>query len=103
MSEPPPELYLTIRETARQYRSGTLSPLDLVRASLSRIDAVDPVLKAFVEVPRDEVSNGRVGGGMESVVAIEEADDRIGVEYYHSSRSPSTCSRKAPPVCSRPE
>ncbi len=48
-----PELYQTIRETARQFRSGSLSPVDLAQASIDRIGQVDRSLHAFVEVAAD--------------------------------------------------
>jgi len=51
-----------------------------------------------------KVANRRVRRGMEGIVAIEEADDRVGVEdYRHSSRRPSTCLRRSPPVSRHPE
>lgn len=53
MSGPTTDLYLTIRETAHRFRSGDLSPVDLVSASLERIEAVDASLRAFVEVAGD--------------------------------------------------
>jgi len=50
------------------------------------------------------VADGRVGDIMEGVLAIEKADYDIGVEdYRHSLRSPSTRSRKSPPVSRHPE
>jgi aspartyl-tRNA(Asn)/glutamyl-tRNA(Gln) amidotransferase subunit A len=48
-----PELYATIRETARQFRTGSLSPVELARASIDRIGQIDPALHAFVEVAAD--------------------------------------------------
>lgn len=53
MSGHQPDLYLTIRETARRYRTGELSPVELVTATLERIEAVDASLHAFVEVLND--------------------------------------------------
>jgi aspartyl-tRNA(Asn)/glutamyl-tRNA(Gln) amidotransferase subunit A len=50
VSESRPDLYLTIRETARRFRDGDLSPVDFVRASLERTAIVDASLQAFVEV-----------------------------------------------------
>lgn len=48
-----PELYQTIRETARQFRSGALSPVELTRASLDRIEQTQPSLHAYVDVAYD--------------------------------------------------
>ncbi|HXJ78466.1 MAG TPA: amidase [Candidatus Methylomirabilis sp.] len=39
-------------ESGRRIRAGTLSPEDLLRASLDRIDRVDPVVKAWVHLDR---------------------------------------------------
>lgn len=50
MSAVAPELYQTIRETARQFRTGALSPVELTRATLERIQAIDASLHAFVEI-----------------------------------------------------
>jgi len=53
---------------------------------------------------RDQEADRLVGGIVKSVVAVEEADDGVGIENYrHSSRSPSTCSRRSPLVCRQPE
>jgi hypothetical protein len=41
---------------------------------------------------------------MEGVLSVEKANDDVRVEdYRHSSRSPSTRSRKSPPVSKHPE
>ena len=50
MTAVPPKLDQTIRETASQFRTGALSPVELTRASLARIDDIDASLHAFVEV-----------------------------------------------------
>jgi len=55
-------------------------------------------------LPARELANGPVRGLVESVLSIEKADNDVGVEdYRHSSRSPSTRSRKSPPVSKHPE
>jgi Asp-tRNA(Asn)/Glu-tRNA(Gln) amidotransferase A subunit family amidase len=46
-------LHLGAGEAARRIRAGTLSPADLLAACLRRIDAVDPVLEAWVHLDRD--------------------------------------------------
>lgn len=40
-------------EISRTIRAGTLSPVDLLRALLKRIEAVDPVVKAWVHLDRE--------------------------------------------------
>ncbi|MDQ3695014.1 MAG: amidase [Chloroflexota bacterium] len=50
MSESTPELFLTIRETARRFRSGELSPVDLTRATLDRIQDTNQSLRQYVEI-----------------------------------------------------
>jgi Asp-tRNA(Asn)/Glu-tRNA(Gln) amidotransferase A subunit family amidase len=44
---------LGVAESARRIRAGSLSPVDAVRACLERIDAVEPVVKAWVSVDRE--------------------------------------------------
>lgn len=50
MTAVPSELYQIIRATARQFRTGELSPTELARSTLARIREVDSPLRAFVEV-----------------------------------------------------
>ncbi len=45
--------YLTAAEVGKLFRSRELSPVDLTRAHLERIDALQPRLKAFVTVTAD--------------------------------------------------
>ena len=52
MSEP---FRLSLAEAADQIRQGQLSPVDLAQSLLDRIDALDPVLKAWVTVDREDV------------------------------------------------
>ena len=40
--------YLEISEASDRIRSGELSPVELTRAALGRVDARDDVIKAFV-------------------------------------------------------
>lgn len=55
-------------------------------------------------LPVRELPNGRVRGIVKSVLSIKKANDDSGVENYrHSPRSPSTRSRKSPPVSRHPE
>ena len=48
---------LTIAEAAKQVRQGQLSPVTLAQSLLDRIDALDPELKAWVTIDREEVLN----------------------------------------------
>ena len=51
-----------------------------------------------------ELANSRVRGVVESILPVEKANDDVRVEdYRHSPRSPSTRSRKSPPVSRHPE
>src|SRR3954454_14433079 len=51
-----------------------------------------------------ELPHAGIGGGVEGVIAVEEAGDRDGIEQrYHSSRSVSTLRRSSPPVAKLPE
>ncbi len=46
--------FLTIREAAEKIRSGELSPVEVVRASLDRIEATDDQLHSFITLMKDE-------------------------------------------------
>lgn len=48
-----PPVTATVRELALGYRSGALSPVEVVRACLDRIAAVDTEIRAFVSVTAD--------------------------------------------------
>ena len=51
-----PEPYqLTVSEAAGEIRSGSLSPVELAQSLLSRIDALEPSLRAWVTIDREEV------------------------------------------------
>jgi aspartyl-tRNA(Asn)/glutamyl-tRNA(Gln) amidotransferase subunit A len=54
MAEP---FRLSLAEAADQIRQGRLSPVDLAQSLLDRIDALEPVLKAWVTMDREEVLN----------------------------------------------
>ncbi len=52
---PPSDLAtLTLAEASQLVRNGTVSPVDLTRACLDRIDRLNPVLNAFITVARDQ-------------------------------------------------
>jgi Asp-tRNA(Asn)/Glu-tRNA(Gln) amidotransferase A subunit family amidase len=51
---------MTILEASQRIRRGEMSPVELVRACLGRIDAVDPQIRAWVVVDREAaLSEGR--------------------------------------------
>ena len=50
---PATAVHLTITETARLLQAGTLSPVALTEAYLDRIEALNPLLNAFITVHRE--------------------------------------------------
>ena len=50
MSESNELCYLTIAEAADLIRDGELSPVELTRAFLDRIDRLDPTLNAYITI-----------------------------------------------------
>jgi Asp-tRNA(Asn)/Glu-tRNA(Gln) amidotransferase A subunit family amidase len=82
---------VTAAEAARRIRSGALSPSNLLAACLKRIDAVEPVLKAWVLLDRDaasrvavqrdiEAREGRFMGPLHGVpVALKDIYDAAGL------------------------
>ena len=46
---------LTVAQAAQQIRQRTLSPVTLAQSLLERIDALDPSLRAWVTIDREEV------------------------------------------------
>jgi Asp-tRNA(Asn)/Glu-tRNA(Gln) amidotransferase A subunit family amidase len=82
---------VTAAEAARRIRSGALSPSNLLAACLKRIDAVEPVLKAWVLIDRDaasrvavqrdiEARDGRFMGPFHGVpVALKDIYDAAGL------------------------
>jgi len=51
-----PEPYqLSVAEAAGEIRSGSLSPVELAQSLLGRIDALEPSLRAWVTIDREEV------------------------------------------------
>ncbi|MBS0240784.1 MAG: Asp-tRNA(Asn)/Glu-tRNA(Gln) amidotransferase subunit GatA [Proteobacteria bacterium] len=48
---------LSIAEAARQFRTGSLSPVDVAEATLARIEAVNPKLSAYITVTSDVALN----------------------------------------------
>jgi len=78
-------------EAARAIRSGALSPVDLLSACLDRIDAVDPVVMAWVHLDREgaltaarqrerEARGGRFLGALHGVpLALKDIFDAAGL------------------------
>jgi len=82
---------VTAAEAARRIRSGALSPSNLLASCLKRIDAVEPILKAWVHLDRDaasrvavqrdiEAREGRFMGPLHGVpVALKDIYDAAGL------------------------
>ena len=86
------DLYdVTAAEAARRIRSGALSPSNLLASCLKRIDAIEPLLKAWVLLDRDaasrvavqrdiEAREGRFMGPLHGVpVALKDIFDAAGL------------------------
>ena len=90
--------YLTISEAAELLRRRELSPVELTRAHLDRIDAVDGRLDSYVTVLRDEamgaaraaereIANGGYRGPMHGVpIALKDLYATAGVRTTANSR-----------------
>ncbi|MBI2820982.1 MAG: aspartyl/glutamyl-tRNA amidotransferase subunit A [Acidobacteria bacterium] len=85
--------YLSIAEAADRIRRKQLSPLELTEAILKRIDQLEPKLRAFITVARDqaleaaraaekEIMNGRYRGPMHGIP--------VGVKDTHYTRGIKT-------------
>lgn len=90
--------FLSIAELARRLRAKEISPVDLVDALLSRIDALDPQINAFVEVcaesaRRDareaerEIAAGRWRGPLHGIpYAVKDIYDTAGLSTTGCAR-----------------
>jgi aspartyl-tRNA(Asn)/glutamyl-tRNA(Gln) amidotransferase subunit A len=88
----------SLAETAAAVKSGTVSPVELTRACLDRIERVEPVLHAFVSVNADgalqtartaerEITSGRHRGPLHGIpIAIKDNYDTVGVATRNGSR-----------------
>ncbi|MCH7786676.1 MAG: Asp-tRNA(Asn)/Glu-tRNA(Gln) amidotransferase subunit GatA [Chloroflexi bacterium] len=90
--------YLTIREAAELLRNGKLSPVELTRAFLERIEQLDDTLKAFITVLSDsamseartaeaEILRGDYRGPLHGIpIALKDLYDTKGVRTTGSSK-----------------
>jgi Asp-tRNA(Asn)/Glu-tRNA(Gln) amidotransferase A subunit family amidase len=87
-----------VAEQARLFRSGALSPLDVVRAQLEAIERLDPTLRAFItvraegalrdaQVAEGEIASGRARSQLHGVtVAVKDQMLVEGVRMTGGSR-----------------
>jgi aspartyl-tRNA(Asn)/glutamyl-tRNA(Gln) amidotransferase subunit A len=90
--------YLTIREAGALLRSGQLSPVELTRAFLERIDRLDKTLQAYItvlpeqamvaaRVAEAEMLRGDYKGPLHGIpVALKDLYDTRGIKTTASSR-----------------
>ena len=90
--------YLTIREAGTLLRDGRLSPVELTRAFLERIESLDGTLQAYITVLSDdamaearaaeaEILRGEYRGPMHGIpIALKDLYDTKGVRTTASSR-----------------
>ena len=90
--------YLTIAEASRRIAAGDQSPVDLVRAFLDRIEALDPSLRSFILVrpddamaearkAEDEIVAGRWRGPLHGIpVGLKDIYETKGVPTTGCSR-----------------
>ena len=90
--------YLTIREAAELLRNGNLSPVELTRAFLERIEQLDDTLKAFITVLSDsamseartaeaEILRGDYRGPLHGIpIALKDLYDTAGVKTTAGSK-----------------
>lgn len=91
-------LFSSIPQVAARYRDGSLSPVDVTRASLARIEELDPALNAFITVTADlalaqavqaetELRSGTDRGPLHGIpVALKDLTDTAGVRTTCGSR-----------------
>jgi len=88
---------LDLRDAARAVRDRSLSPVDLTRACLERIDRIDPELNAFITVTAEtalaearsaeaDISNGGWRGPLHGIpIALKDNVDTAGVRTTAAS------------------
>ena len=81
--------YATIRELGTRYRARQLSPVEVTRAMLARIEKIDPALNAYVTLTADRgqirqalvnlIQNGleAIGPGGKVTVSAQADGDRL--------------------------
>ena len=91
-------LFVPIAEIAARYRRGDLSPVDVTEAALTRIDALNPTLNAFITITADaarqearqaqaELAAGRDRGLLHGIpIALKDLVDTAGVRTTCGSR-----------------
>lgn len=91
-------LFASIPEVGAHYRAGRLSPLDVTRAALARIEELNPSLNAFITVTADlalrgaaqaeaELRAGKDRGPLHGIlVALKDLADTAGVRTTCGSR-----------------
>ena len=89
---------MTIREASRLIKSRKLSPVELTRAFLERIEAIDPQLKSYVtltpdtalaeaRIAEDEVLSGNYLGHLHGIpIALKDLYDTKGVRTTAQSK-----------------
>ena len=90
--------YLSIDEAGRLIRSGDLSPVELIRAYLDRIEATDDVLHSYIrtvpgsalseaEAAEREIRNGGYRGPLHGIpVALKDLYDTQGIHTTFASK-----------------
>ena len=90
--------YLTIAEAADLIRDGELSPVELTRAFLDRIDRLDPTLNAYITILHEgaladarkaeaELLAGEYRGPLHGIpIALKDLYDTAGIRTTASSR-----------------
>src|SRR5690606_16485329 len=90
-SQPSDPTDLTIAEASRLIRAGALSPVELTRAYLARIDRLEPRINAFITVSAElaleqarsleaELTEGRWRGPLHGIpIALKDNIDTAGL------------------------
>ena len=85
---------LSLAEAARLIAAGELAPSELVASALERLEAVEPLLHAFVSVDAEgalreaHAQDGRRGGALRGIpIAIKDIFDVAGVPTGNGSRA----------------